>query len=69
MKHDSKMTVGLDLSDRYTQVCVMDADNRYCLGCRRTLDEIARWGGMDDDERGRVLAALPARQEARPCAR
>jgi len=25
MKQDSRMTVGLDLSDRYTQVCVIDA--------------------------------------------
>jgi hypothetical protein len=45
-----------------TKICVMDADNRYCLGCMRTLGEIARWGEMDDAERGAVLAQLPARQ-------
>jgi uncharacterized protein len=45
-----------------TKVCVMDADNRYCLGCKRTLGEIARWGQMDEAERGAVLAQLPARQ-------
>ena len=39
----------------------MDADNRYCLGCQRTLDEIARWSEMSDAEREAVLAALPAR--------
>ncbi len=43
------------------KVCVMDAENRYCRGCRRTLDEIARWSQMSDAEREAVLAALPAR--------
>jgi predicted Fe-S protein YdhL (DUF1289 family) len=44
------------------KVCVMDAEGRYCLGCARTLDEIARWGAMSDAERAAVLAALPARR-------
>ena len=45
-----------------TKVCVMDADNRYCLGCKRTLGEIARWGSMTDEEQAVVLAQLPARR-------
>ena len=40
----------------------MDADNRYCLGCKRTLNEIARWGEMSDTERAAVVAKLPARR-------
>jgi predicted Fe-S protein YdhL (DUF1289 family) len=40
----------------------MDADNRYCMGCKRTLDEIARWGGMSDAEQAAVLAQLPERR-------
>jgi predicted Fe-S protein YdhL (DUF1289 family) len=47
----------------------MDAENRYCLGCRRTLDEIARWSQMTDREREQVLAQLPARKEPQPCPR
>ena len=43
-------------------VCVMDADRRFCTGCRRTLDEIARWWGMTDDQKRAVLAALPTRR-------
>ncbi len=39
----------------------MDAENRYCRGCRRTLEEIARWSEMSDAEREAVLGALPAR--------
>lgn len=44
----------------------MDADNRYCLGCKRTLDEIARWGEMTDAEQARVLALLPLRTAPEP---
>ena len=40
----------------------MDADNRYCLGCMRTLGEVARWGEMADEERERVIAQLPSRR-------
>jgi predicted Fe-S protein YdhL (DUF1289 family) len=39
----------------------MEAQSGYCRGCRRTLDEIARWGEMTDAEREAVLAALRAR--------
>lgn len=43
-------------------VCTLDAEGRRCLGCHRTIDEIAAWGGMGDDERARVMALLPARE-------
>jgi hypothetical protein len=43
------------------KVCQMDPRRGLCLGCQRTLDEIARWGGMSDAERERILAELPAR--------
>ena len=41
----------------------MDPRQGLCLGCRRTLDEIARWAGMSDAEREKILAALPARSD------
>jgi predicted Fe-S protein YdhL (DUF1289 family) len=47
----------------------MDAENRYCRGCQRTLDEIARWSQMSDAERAAVLAELPERKDAQACAR
>jgi uncharacterized protein len=40
----------------------MDAEGRYCLGCARTLAEIARWGVMSEAEQAAVLAQLPARR-------
>ncbi len=46
-------------------VCVMDADGSVCLGCFRTLDEIAAWSVLDANAKRQVLAALPARAAAR----
>ena len=43
-------------------VCQMDPVRGVCLGCCRTLDEIARWGGMDDAQQARLLAELPERR-------
>jgi len=44
----------------------MDEDDRYCLGCRRTLGEIARWGEMSDAERASVMAKLALRLAENP---
>jgi predicted Fe-S protein YdhL (DUF1289 family) len=38
-------------------VCVLDAE-RTCVGCRRTIDEIARWGRMSAAEQWQVIARL-----------
>ena len=46
-------------------VCVMDPDGTFCLGCFRTLDEIAAWSTLDPDAKRRVLALLPAREASR----
>ena len=40
----------------------MDGDNRYCIGCKRTLGEISNWGSMSDAQQAAVLAQLPARR-------
>jgi predicted Fe-S protein YdhL (DUF1289 family) len=42
-------------------VCNMDIHTGLCLGCARTLDEIARWSSMSEDHKRQVLALLPAR--------
>jgi uncharacterized protein len=42
-------------------VCQLDV-NGVCVGCFRTLDEIARWLQIPDDERLKVLATLDDRR-------
>ena len=40
------------------KICTLDAGSGLCLGCGRTIDEIARWGTMSAAERSRVMAEL-----------
>lgn len=47
-------------------VCVMDAARGWCTGCQRTLDEIAVWSILDDEEKRAVWALLPARRNLQP---
>jgi predicted Fe-S protein YdhL (DUF1289 family) len=44
------------------KVCQMDPARGLCTGCRRTLDEIARWSAMSDAERETVMAELEKRK-------
>lgn len=48
-----------------TKVCTLDRAAATCLGCGRTVGEIAAWSRMSDAERAHVMAELPARRAAR----
>jgi len=43
-------------------VCRMDAATGWCEGCLRTIDEIAAWGGMADDDKRAVWRQLAERR-------
>jgi hypothetical protein len=42
----------------------MDPATGWCLGCRRTIDEIASWSRLSDAERQAVWRQLDARRPA-----
>ena len=44
-------------------VCRLDPSSGWCLGCARTIAEIAAWGSLDDAGKRAVWALLPARRE------
>ena len=44
------------------KVCAVDGQSGYCLGCQRTLPEIAQWTRLDDATRAAIMADLPARR-------
>jgi uncharacterized protein len=46
------------------QICVIDPRAALCIGCGRTLDEIAAWGGLDERGRLAIMAGLEARLAA-----
>ena len=45
-----------------TSVCRIDDASGLCIGCLRTLDEIAAWSVLDDEARRAVVASLQARR-------
>jgi predicted Fe-S protein YdhL (DUF1289 family) len=46
-------------------VCVLDAaGTNVCIGCGRTLDEVAAWSQMTNAQRRDVVARAPARLAA-----
>ena len=46
------------------KICTYEPEAGLCLGCGRTLSEIAGWETFTDAERRRIMAELPARLAA-----
>jgi hypothetical protein len=44
------------------KVCIVDGESGLCLGCYRTLGEVAAWTRFSDAERAEIIAGLPARR-------
>lgn len=42
-------------------VCFIDPKTNLCLGCGRTLPEIARWHALNSEERLAIMDTLPQR--------
>ena len=48
-----------------TNLCRLDAARGWCVGCGRTLAEIAAWPAASADERRAILARLPERLDTK----
>lgn len=44
-----------------TNICTIDEATGWCLGCGRTLDEIAGWTSAGERGQRAILERLPAR--------
>ncbi|MDP2215659.1 DUF1289 domain-containing protein [Phenylobacterium sp.] len=44
------------------KVCVIDGTSGLCLGCYRTLVEVASWAKMPAETRETLMAELPGRR-------
>jgi hypothetical protein len=42
-------------------ICVIDPQTGYCIGCGRTGEEIAAWPGLPDADRRAIMDRLPER--------
>ena len=50
-----------DIKSPCSKICVIDPASALCIGCGRSLDEIAGWIRFTNAERDRIMAELPAR--------
>jgi len=48
------------------KVCAVSGQSGLCIGCGRTLKEIASWGALSEAERLAIMSKLPARLAAQP---
>jgi predicted Fe-S protein YdhL (DUF1289 family) len=54
-----------DIETPCNKVCAVDPISTLCVGCGRTVAEIAGWIGFTADERARIMAQLPQRLATR----
>jgi predicted Fe-S protein YdhL (DUF1289 family) len=45
------------------KVCAYDEETGLCRGCLRTLDEIAAWGSLGNDEKIKILERIEVRRK------
>jgi uncharacterized protein len=43
------------------KLCVVHPEERICVGCLRTVDEIGAWSTMTPQARAEIMAQLPSR--------
>ena len=44
-------------------ICTIDRDSGECIGCNRTLDEIANWANFNNLKKKQILENLNAKNE------
>lgn len=44
------------------KVCVIDGTSGLCMGCFRSLPEVAGWGRLSEEARESLMAELPDRR-------
>jgi len=49
------------ISSPCVKVCAVSGQTGQCIGCGRTLSEIAAWTRLDEAQRRAIMAELPAR--------
>ena len=44
-------------------ICVLDQDNDYCIGCFRTIEEISKWQMLSYIDKERIIEQCKTREE------
>ena len=48
------------------KVCKINSESGLCVGCFRTLDEIAQWSRFDENEKSQVYKQISTRKIRHP---
>jgi len=51
----------MSVSTPCKNICKMDDDNRFCIGCYRTKNEITNWGIYNNASRKKITSELSER--------
>ncbi|MCF1709618.1 DUF1289 domain-containing protein [Tabrizicola sp. J26] len=43
------------------KLCVVHPEERICVGCYRSIEEISAWSRLTPEERSAIIADLPSR--------
>lgn len=43
------------------KLCVIHPEERLCVGCLRSIDEISGWSRLTHEDRASIMADLPSR--------
>lgn len=58
---DTQTNSYIDPKSPCINLCKMDDEDLYCLGCHRTLEEIANWSSLSIVDKDALLLALKKR--------
>ncbi len=59
------MTPETPIASPCRKQCQLHPVEKLCLGCFRTIDEIAKWTKFGEARRAKIIEDLPARRAAR----
>lgn len=57
------MTGFTNIASPCIDVCDVDSTGQFCIGCGRSMDEIAHWLTMSDVQRQTIIKTLAERLE------
>jgi predicted Fe-S protein YdhL (DUF1289 family) len=56
------MNESVNIGSPCINVCVIDAETGYCLGCYRTVEEVSTWTSLPIPERVKIVDQLEHRR-------
>ena len=56
------MDKGIQIPSPCVGVCQINASTKYCLGCWRSLKEVAHWSRYSNDEKETLMTELTERK-------